>query len=268
MRRRHSRPREFPALVAFGRQMRRMREGKGVKQEAIAHLTSVSGPQVSRIEAGKKRATRSFVEIGRSSGGGRLADQPLGGLEQGRPPGADLVRLAEDRGDAAMLVCWEHSVIPGLVQTPGYASAILHGNQEAVDTRLGRQNILARDDGTSPPILSLLIDEQVLRRPVGASETMREQLEHLVAASSLPNVTVQVVLESGEHDGSMGAFVVATMDDRSEIAYVETAIRALTTDDPADLAVLARTLVDLRSRALTQQMSRELIIKVAQEKWI
>ena len=43
--------------------MRRLREAKGVKQETIAHITKVSGPQVSKIEAGKKRATRSFVEI-------------------------------------------------------------------------------------------------------------------------------------------------------------------------------------------------------------
>src|SRR5690606_40679749 len=61
--RRQRRPSESPALIAFGRQMRRMREAKGVKQETIAHITQVSGPQVSKIETGKKRATRSFVEI-------------------------------------------------------------------------------------------------------------------------------------------------------------------------------------------------------------
>ncbi|GAA4240221.1 hypothetical protein GCM10022254_64130 [Actinomadura meridiana] len=83
----------------------------------------------------------------------------------------------------------------------------------------------------------------------------------------LPNVTVQVVLSSGEHDGNTGDFVLATMEDRSEIAYAETAIRSITTDDPADLSVLERTLIDLRSRTLTQEMSRELIRKVAEEKW-
>src|SRR4051794_7834897 len=127
-----------------------------------------------------------------------------------------------------MLLCYEHSVIPGLAQTPAYALAILHGNQEAADARLERQNILTRDDGTVPPTLVLLIDEQVLSRPVGTAETMKEQLERLVAISMLPNVTLQVVLGSGEHDGNMGAFVVATMEDRSEVAYVETAIRGIT----------------------------------------
>jgi hypothetical protein len=65
----------------------------------------------------------------------------------------------------------------------------------------------------------------------------------------------------------MGAFTIATMDDRSEVAYVETAIRAITTDDPTDLSVLARTLNALRSRALTEEMSRELIRKVVRERW-
>jgi hypothetical protein len=83
----------------------------------------------------------------------------------------------------------------------------------------------------------------------------------------LPNVTVQVVLSSGEHEGVLGAFVVATMEDRSEIAYIETAVRGITTDDPADLSSLGRTLFELRSRALSQEMSRELIRKVIEERW-
>lgn len=265
---RRQRPRESPALVAFGRQLRRMREAKEVKQEAIAHVTSVSGPQVSKIEAGKKRATRSFVEA---------ADDYL-------EAGGSLINLWEDlnkdghpvpiwfdwpktEADAAMLVCYEHSVMPGLVQTPAYASALLRGNHEAVDARIGRQAILTRDDGIAPPVLVLLIDEQALRRPVGTPEMMKEQLERLLGLSALLNVTVQVVLASGEHDGNSGAFVIATMADRSEVAYIETAVRGITTDDPAELSTLARTLVALRSRTLTEQMSCELIRKVVQDKW-
>ncbi|MFF5264299.1 helix-turn-helix domain-containing protein [Actinomadura viridis] len=265
---RRQRPRESPALVAFGRQMRRLREAKGTKQETIAHLTKVSGAQVSRIESGKKRATRTFVEI---------TDDYLGA-------GGSLISLWEDLNrdghpvplwfdwpkiemDAATLVCWEHSLIPGLAQTPAYASAILHGNEEAVEARLGRQVILSKGGAGEPVTLVLLIDEQALYRLVGTAETMKDQLEHLICMGMLPNVTVQVVLASGEHDGNMGSFVVATMDDRSEIAYVETAIRAITTDDPSDLSVLARTLIDLRSRTLTQQMSCELMREVVQKKW-
>lgn len=265
---RRQRPREAPALVAFGRQMRLMREAKKVKQETIAHLTQVSAPQVSKIEAGKRRATRAFAVT---------VDDYLG-------TGGALVNLWEDLNkdghpvpiwfdwpvievDAAMLVCYEQSVMPGLAQTPAYALAILHGNQEAVEARISRQTIITGDDKTVPPTLVIMVDEQALHRPVGTSETMKEQLEHLIALSSLPNVTVQVVLTSGEHNGNSGSFVIATMADRSEVAYVETAIRPITTDNPEDLSELARTLVDLRVRTLTGGMSCELIRKVVQEKW-
>ncbi|MGW5416813.1 Scr1 family TA system antitoxin-like transcriptional regulator, partial [Actinomadura geliboluensis] len=63
------------------------------------------------------------------------------------------------------------------------------------------------------------------------------------------------------------SFVLATMADMSQIAYIETAIRGLTTDDPADLGELARVLVELRSRALPADMSRDFIRKVAEERW-
>ncbi|TMQ81283.1 helix-turn-helix domain-containing protein [Actinomadura soli] len=265
---RRQRPRESPALVAFGRQMRRMREAKGAKQETIAHITKVSGPQVSRIEGGKKRATRSFVVA----------------VDDFLEAGGSLISLWEDlnkdghpvpiwfdwpqvEADATMLVCWQHSVIPGLAQTPAYALALLGGNQEAADARISRQTILTRENDSIPLTVVLLLDEDVLRKPVGTSETMREQLEHLLEMSLLPNVTIQVVLSSGEHEGVLGDFVVATMEDRTEVAYIETAIRGITTDNPAELSTLARTLVELRSRALTQAMSRELIRKVIEERW-
>jgi len=266
--RRPRRPRESPALLAFGRQMRRLREAKGIKQETIAHITQVSGPQVSKIENGRKRATRSFVEIVDES---LEAEGALISLWEDLNKDGHPVPIWFDwpkiETDAAMLVCWQHSVIPGLAQTQAYALTIVHGNHEAAEVRMNRQALLYKEEDGGPALVVFLIDEQVLYRRVGTSEVMRDQLEHLIELSTLPNVTVQVVLGGGDHDGNMGAFVLATMADRSEIAYAETAVRSITTDDPADLSVLARTLVDLRSRALTQEMSCELIRKVAKERW-
>ncbi|RKS79684.1 helix-turn-helix protein [Actinomadura pelletieri DSM 43383] len=269
--RRQRRPSDSPALIAFGRQMRRMREAKGIKQETIAHLTQVSGPQVSKIENGKKRATRSFVELVDDylEAGGALINlwQDLNKDGHPVPLWFDWPKIETD---AAMLVTWQHSVMPGLVQTPAYAVAILHGNEAAAEARIARQAILTKkpeDDEAPSPTYLVLLNEHVLHNQVGTVETMREQLEHLIEMSTLPNVTVQVVLGSGEHDGNTGAFVIATMADRSEVAYIETAVRPITTDDPADLSILAKTLVALGSRALTQEMSRELIRKVAHDKW-
>ncbi|WP_158079156.1 helix-turn-helix domain-containing protein [Actinomadura sp. CNU-125] len=248
---RRQRPQESPALVALGRQMRRLREAKNIKQETIAHLTKVSAAQVSRIEAGKKRATRSYVE---------LVDDYL---EAGR----SLVSLWEDlnkdghpvpiwfdwpqiEADAIDLTCYQLSVIAGLAQCPSYAAAILVGNDEAVAARLERQAII---DKENPPSMTFLVDEQTLYRQVGTAETMREQLAHLISLSERPNVTVQVVLSSGEHGGNGSSFIVATMADMSQVAYIETAIRGLTTDNPEDLAALSRVLVDLRCHGSSGQ---------------
>ena len=262
---RRQRPQESPALVAFGRQLRRMREGKGVEQETIAHLTNLSGAQVSRIEAGKRRASRSFAEI----------------VDDYLEAGSALISLWEDlnkdghpvpiwfdwpqiEGDAIELTCYQLCVIAGLAQTPAYAKALLKGNEEAVAARLERQKILDKENA---PIVTFLVDEQALHRSVGSPEVMREQLEHLIALSERPNVTVQVVLGSGEHAGNGSSFVLATMADTSRIAYIETAIRGLTTDDPADLAEVSRVLADIRNRALPGDMSRDFIRKVAEERW-
>lgn len=231
-----------------------MREEKGVKQDTIAQLTTMSGAQVSRIENGKRRATRSFVltvDDHLEASGALLSLWE--DLNKDGHPVPIWFDWPQVEADATMLVCWQHSIIPGLAQTPAYALAILRDNEEAADARIKRQKIL-------------LVDQQD-HSWQGVSLALCEQLEHLIALSMLPNVTLQVVLASSEHDGNLGAFVIATMDDRSEVAYIETAVRGITTDNPAELAILARTLVDLRSRTLTQEMSRELIRKVIKERW-
>src|SRR5690606_24450990 len=149
-----------------------------VKQETIAHITQVSGPQVSKIETGKKRATRSFVEIvdDRLEANGALINLWEDLNKDGHPVPIwfDWPKI---EADAAMLITYQHSVIPGLAQTPAYALAILHGNQEAADARIERQKILKdpRGDGSAPPIYVILIDEQALSRQVGAPKTMKEQ---------------------------------------------------------------------------------------------
>ncbi|WP_371943275.1 Scr1 family TA system antitoxin-like transcriptional regulator [Actinomadura chokoriensis] len=93
-----------------------------------------------------------------------------------------------------------------------------------------------------------------------ASHQARDEVVHAP-------LTVQIVLSSGEHGGNGSSFVIATMADMSQVAYVETAIRGLTTDDAADLAAASRVLADLRNRALPGNMSRDLMRKVAEERW-
>lgn len=245
--------------------MRRLREAKGLKQETIAHLAKISPAQVSRIENGKKRATRSFVDI----------------VDDYLEAGGSLVNLWEDlnrdghpvpiwfdwpqiESEAQELVTWQHTIIPGLLQTEDYARAFL-GTDEAVEARMARQSILRRD---SPPPAALvaLVGEAVLNHLVCSPEVMHGQLTHLLAMSELPNITIQTVRNNGRPAGTGGAFVMATMDDRSEVSYLETTVRGITTDDPSDLAKVSDVLRELRARALPEDMSRDSVRK-ALERW-
>ncbi|MFC4052512.1 helix-turn-helix domain-containing protein [Actinomadura syzygii] len=257
-----------PALAAFGRQFRRYRERAGLSQTRVAQRTGKTASFVSQIESGKKRCRREFVEImdpELRAGGVLLGlyDDLNGDGQMGFPTWFD---WPEIEIEADLLVTWQHTVVPGLLQIDGYARTFL-STDEAVLARLARQEILNRDV-PAPTSLIALLSEHVLHHFVGSQKIMREQLEHVLAMSEVPHVTVQVVVnEDGMPAGNGGSFVLASMKDRSEVAYLETAVRGLTTDDPQDLAEIAHTLDKLRRNALPVGMSRSLIRKVMEEKW-
>jgi hypothetical protein len=94
---------------------------------------------------------------------------------------------------------------------------------------------------------------------------MRDQLSHLVDVAS-ERVSVHVI-PAGPHRGISGSFVLATLADRSEVAYVETAARGVTTGEPQDLTTLTEKSESIRSRALPVDQSLELITRTAEERW-
>lgn len=165
-----------------------------------------------------------------------------------------------------MLESYQPLLVHGLLQTPAYASAVLKGDKDAVEARMNRQSILSREN-PPPPDFSLLQDEVSLHRLTGSPEIMKEQLEHLLFMAERGAVALQVVPSRGEHVGNSGAFTIATLADRTEIAYADMAARGLTMSDPEDIATLSRTLMVVRSLALPMDQSLEMIRKVVREKW-
>ncbi|WP_067488168.1 helix-turn-helix domain-containing protein [Actinomadura hibisca] len=258
--------RSEPALKAFGRQMKRVRIHANLTQEAIAGHTNTSDSFVSQVETGKKRCSRNFattVDQVTGAGGALLELYDDLTKEDGSP-----VPLWFDwpqvEAEADMAVTWQPSVVPGLLQTPAYAAQFL--SAEAVEARIARQAVLTRTK-PAPLTLVVLLNEQVLTHGVGSTEIMRAQLEHLIELSEWPNITIQLVPNSGRPAAFGGAFILATMNDRSEIAYLETTIRGITTDSPDDLAQIAQSLVKLRAKALPEDQTRDAIRKVIEEKW-
>jgi DNA-binding XRE family transcriptional regulator len=130
---------------------------------------------------------------------------------------------------ASMIRTYEGQFIPGLLQTDDYMRAVMvHGPDDApgdierrVEVRRARQGLLDRREA---PRLWAVIDEAALRRPVGGPDTMRAQLERLIEAARLPNVTLQVLrFSAGAHPAMVGAFSVLRFADVDlpDVIYLE-----------------------------------------------
>lgn len=172
---------------------------------------------------------------------------------------------------ANKILSFEHSIMPGLLQTEAYARAVLCHNhhspldvEEQVQLRLRRHAVLERDD---PPMTVFVIDEQALRRPVGGPEVMSEQLRHLLDVSTRPKVILQVipVEGSGYHPGLVGGFMIARFDG-IEVGYQDGVLQGHVLETEQQVFALSQIWENVRSLALPQAASASLLTKVA-EQW-
>jgi len=175
---------------------------------------------------------------------------------------------------ATALRTWQPILVPGLLQIRDYARALFQAWQPAataddldalVGARIERQAIMDRAD---PPELLAVLDEAVLHRKVGSAKIMCDQLAHLGEMSCRPAVTIQIVpAEVGTHAGLLGGFFVGSFDDTPVIVYAETAVEGITIEKPALVSKAAQAFERLRSEALPRGASRDLIRRVAEQRW-
>ncbi|WP_025619663.1 helix-turn-helix domain-containing protein [Salinispora cortesiana] len=168
--------------------------------------------------------------------------------------------------EATAIANFEPSVVPGLLQTADYIRGVMRGGphtltddevEQRVQLRLDRQQRLT---APHPPILDAIIDEGALLRPVGDRTVMAAQLGHLLKASELPNVTVQVIpLAAGYHRGTRGSLHILEFADPEDpfIASVETVAGQMVLDRPGDLRTCTKIMEHLRSVALSPADSQD-----------
>ncbi|MFG2064693.1 helix-turn-helix domain-containing protein [Micromonospora sp. NPDC048871] len=178
---------------------------------------------------------------------------------------------------------YEAELVPGLLQTRAYAEQVFkmpggaidaadqQEQQRAIQLRAERQTLLTR---FSPPQLSVIINEAVLRRPVGNAAIMADQLHQIAKAAELPNVTVQVLaFSAGLHAGAMtGAFSLLEFprdnhgrEVEPPVAYLDAATGAIYLDKPHETAAYNTIWADMASRTLNESRSLSLIQQVAKE---
>jgi transcriptional regulator with XRE-family HTH domain len=125
-------------------------------------------------------------------------------------------------------------VASGLLQTPEYAEALMRADDPGapkqqikrwVELRLARQNILEQEGFQFTAVL----DEAVLRRPVGGDDVMTGQIAHLVASAQRENIDIRVLpFAAGAHCGSAGAFTLIVMPEPFPVvAHIESPAGAL-----------------------------------------
>jgi transcriptional regulator with XRE-family HTH domain len=190
-----------------------------------------------------------------------------------------LCTLFEDAADA--IRGYEAELVPGLLQTPDYATAVFRAAAARppdqrhltmlTSARAARQRVLARAD--DPPRLSVILNESVIRRPVGGPAVMAAQLRHLVAVGRRDNITVRVLPFAAGGHAAMGTsfylydFPAGPGGEPLEPAtvYTDNATGATYLNDAKTVGVYRHLWRDLSARALDEPTTRTFITTAMEE---
>ncbi|MDQ1721486.1 MAG: hypothetical protein QOI26_1220 [Pseudonocardiales bacterium] len=267
----------------LGMALRRLRDNAEMTLEQASDAAGVSAPYVSRIERAQVAARVAVIKALLDAYG---ADEPTSvelleiAGEAGRrgwwhrysrdnliPP--EYASLIGFEAAASEIRTFEPMIIPGLLQTSAYAQARLTSGpvrltadriEARVQVRGERQRILDRDN---PPVVSVVIDEAVIRRKVGGADVMREQLLHIATMAERPNVDVQVVpFSEGAYPGT-GPFVILSFDGEDDVIYLETMAGNIYPE--SEMAYYRDAFVRIQQDALSNERSVDLIQNAAEE---
>lgn len=265
-----------------GAELRRLREVAGKTIEEVAAHLECSSAKVSRIETGSVSVrpldAREMLELYGVAGARQDALVRL--VRQTRHQGwwhsyGDVVYEGYEiyvglEDEATTIWTYEAYVIPGLLQTRGYALALSRAYGVPPETaeryaglRTLRQALLNRED---PPQLWVVIEDAVLRRPTRDPEIMREQLRFLATATAWPNVTIQVLpLSAGLHAAQGRAFILLGFANPADpkVVYTDNLTAAQLIDTKDEVDRYAWTFDTLRELALPPDASADLIGKLA-----
>ncbi|OWA21694.1 transcriptional regulator [Streptomyces sp. CS057] len=254
----------------FGSRLRKLRVAAGLTQTEVGLLAHVVGSRIAQLE--RATGAKPTLELTRVLDKELVADELLIDLwpyvyREAYPDWSRAFIAYSAR--AAVIREYASHVVPGLLQTPEYARALLSVGhtlrdaehlEERLEARLDRQ---VRLTGPDRPELWIILDEAVLRRPVGGAAVMQGQLEKLLRMAEEPNVTIQVLpFDQGAHGSLGGSLTVLVMPDGTEIAYTEGAHYGQLTEEPDEVERFVLTYDQLRAMALPPLMSLAMIRSV------
>jgi transcriptional regulator with XRE-family HTH domain len=174
--------------------------------------------------------------------------------------------------EASLIREYAAELVPGLLQTASYASAFLHAPPapaaedeltRRITVRMARQERLTGED---PPEYWTVLNEAVIRRPVGGPEVMREQLARLAELAALPHVNIQILpFAAAEHAAMEGSFSTLGFPEPGDpgVVYMDSKAGSLYLEQPAEIDHYARMFSHLVAKALDPDQSRRMITQAA-----
>lgn len=263
--------------------LRRYREATGLRQYQAAGRLGLSTASMCRIEDGRRtpdpEEVSALLMLYRVAGPERetllaitreVADR---GWWQRRNPEAvsslDTLTTLESR--AVTITSFQMSVVPGLLQSPLYTTALLHeyGTVEEeeihvrVAARSARQHVLFKNE---PTHLLAIIDESVLHRHPGSAAVLHRQLDYLLHTTARPNVTVRVIpAERSIRVTNVGDFHLLRFESAPTVVQTENWGSELYFEDPEDIKHYDNAVRRVLDVALSAEESVGLITRVTHE---
>ncbi|MGV9942500.1 helix-turn-helix domain-containing protein [Streptomyces sp. NPDC003401] len=265
-------------FTALGKMLKRLRERKGLTQKDFGVLVGYGPDAISSMERGVRLIRPEVLEKADAllDARGMLADaipEVREAMSRVRTRHPEWYRgYAALEAEAVELHFYANHAVHGLLQTPGHAHAVFAKRrpllseetiEQRVADRLTRQRLFER---WPAPVISYVIEEVVLDRPIGGREVHREQLQRLLAVSVMRSVEIQVMPTRVEEHPNLGnAFNLLTPKKHTQVAYTEAQGYPRLITDPEEVRKIAERYGIMRAMALSPRETRTLIEKKLEE---
>ncbi|MPY53891.1 helix-turn-helix domain-containing protein [Streptomyces acidicola] len=249
----------------FGAEQRRHRESAGLSLVQLAGIVNSSKSTLARIETAELMPPPDLPDRLDAAFGSDKHFHGLYELAKREAHPDQYRRFMDFEAQAEVIETCVAQAVPGLLQIREYAQAQLSLREELspeqveqrVNARLSRQERLR---SARRPLRWAIIDESVLRRPVGSRECMSKQLAYLLEQVDTPDSKVQVMpLGAGVHYLLGGTLTLLTLPNSSTMVYEEGIEVGHLYEDRDSAKKWRRHYEVLRANALPPAASAELI---------
>ncbi|MCA2214261.1 helix-turn-helix domain-containing protein [Jidongwangia harbinensis] len=271
--------------LQLGARLRTLRLARGVTRDQAGYAIRASESKISRMELGrvsfKERDVTDLLKLygvadaaehERLLALAREANTPSWWHAYGDVLSTWFQNYLDLEQAAELIRTYEVQFIPGLLQTDAYARAVImlgHGTATRTEIdrraklRMTRKQLLLNEGA---PRLWAVLDEAVLRRPIGGRTVLREQVEALLEASAMPNVRLQIMpFDSGGHAAAGGAFSILRFphQDLPDVVYIEHLTSGLYLDKREDVdsyaAAMGRLFIEAEPPDRTPDLLRAVL---------